>query len=120
MIYKAQFQPSELLCPITYQYVPINDCISQVIKDNQENVKPADRVLRLSKTGEPEKVDDNVDDVLCAFMQNLMPFSLVKQVFRMASQSNTRLSAIENDLKKYKKLVGGNLAKKMAYIIRDE
>jgi hypothetical protein len=121
MIYKAQFEPSELLCPITYQYVPIKDCISQVIQDNQENVKPSDRKLRLSKTEEVEnRVDNNVDDVLCAFMKTLMPFSLVKQVFGMVSQDHTHLSAIENGIRKYKKLVGENLAKKMAYIIRED
>lgn len=31
MKYKAEYQPSELLCPVTYEWIPLNEQVKQKI-----------------------------------------------------------------------------------------
>jgi len=112
MRYKAGYKPSELLCPVTYKFVPIDQCMEAVKRDNDhEKVKPEQRKLRLAPDDVPAEVDvSNLNDILCIVDRNLVTFGFICQNFHVPN------SEIEN-LKTFKRLVGPSVCSQMARIL---
>ena len=48
MRYKAQYEPSDLLCPVTYQWVPYAECVPTLNRT---------RFARLAPPGQPKRTD---------------------------------------------------------------
>ena len=107
MKYKGQYQPSDLLCLTNFQFVPMDKIIKLVENDIQDDIKPSDRVLKLCE-GTPEE-EYSIDETLCYFKDNLYTWKQIKKAFPKE----------ETKIKKYQKVVGLPLSKKMAFLINE-
>lgn len=114
MKYKAGYKPSDLLCPVTYTWVPISECIDRVKMDNDhEKVKPEERKLRLAPESVPAEVIDtsNLDDVLCVIERSLATVQTVRRCGIVIPQSERTKIAT------YKQMVGPVLCTQIARIL---
>lgn len=114
MRYKAGYKPSDLLCPVTYTWVPISQCIDQVNQDNDHTkVRPEERKLRLAPDNVPaESVDvTNVDDVVCVIERSLATVQTIRKAQIDIPQSEL------DKIATYKRLVGSTLCTQIARIL---
>lgn len=107
MKYKAQYQPSDLLCPTKYVFVSMKDVLELVEKDTKEGVKPNERKLQLYD-GKVSPISTNTDQVLCMLQQQLYRFSSLKEFLG---------NEMKKTVLKYQQLVGEDLSKSMIFII---
>jgi len=96
MRYKGQYHPSYLLCPVTYQWIPIKDALPKLEKSKFSRLN--------SRENSAEKVKVNVDKVLVSYQNEQMAFKKCNRKLR----NNFKLEVTE-----YAKLVGSDLSQKM-------
>eukprot|EP01080_Neovahlkampfia_damariscottae_P012153 gene12153-5643_t len=106
MKYKAQFQPSELLCPTTFKYYNMKDVLDIIDKDvNQKDFSK--RILNFSKEVVEETSFDSHDEILCFYDGRLFRFKTLKSTLKSMNPSL------------YHKYVGDLLASKIALIVME-
>jgi arginyl-tRNA--protein-N-Asp/Glu arginylyltransferase len=104
MKYKAQYEPSELLCPLTYKYHLMKDVLKLV--DHDTKVEDfSKRVLRFSDQKLPSV--SSMDNLLCFYEGKLYRFKQVIKVFK------------DLNLKIYHELVGGEISSRVAMLIKE-
>ncbi len=130
MLYKASFEPSDLLDPVYLIYVPFADCKEVVEKDSDyKKTKPEDRSLVLipkqSQVLQQLQRErelflercQHVEEVNVLFNQRRLTFETVKT--RLKNYLND-LDEKEEKLKLYKQLVGEVLCQDMVYVLEQE
>ena len=107
MRYKAQYAGSDLLCPETYEWIPVGQCSSKL---------DGSKYARLSDKAKDKGDDDgavNLDGVLILFERQAMAFRVYKE-FRSCEDEGERSKAEDDqEVKTYKFLVGNALSEKM-------
>jgi len=102
MRYKAKYHPSWLLCPKTYNWVPVKQALNLLDKS---------KYAVLNENSSQDSEDQNEDLNLGILFENMsMDFDDYKRLKERFAVVQT--SEIE-ELKEYSELVGGNLAKRM-------
>ena len=100
MRYKGQYYPSYLLCPESYQYIPIETCQPKL---------DASRFARLNEEATPpEDVSTWLDQSLVLFQQTIMPYAIYK------SLSGT---GEDDKMKEYAHFVGPSVATRMVVVL---
>ncbi|XP_067946498.1 arginyl-tRNA--protein transferase 1-like [Watersipora subatra] len=104
MKYKAQFSPSYLLCPESYKWTPIEDCLPQLDISKYSRLAPpteqdADRVS-----------EDDFNSTCCLHDRTIYTYNSLKTVRRRSSN--------EDQVKLYTKLVGKTLSTSMLLYMR--
>jgi len=69
MRYKAQYHPSEIVCPLTFQWIPVEKCLPKL---------DVAKFCRLSETGNAPSTELDLDEVLILYRRQAMP---VKESF---------------------------------------
>ncbi|GFR87448.1 arginyl-tRNA--protein transferase 1 [Elysia marginata] len=101
MKYKAQFHPSDLVCPESYQWVPMPQCLPKL---------DASPYARLSEPGAEDKNKDiDVNQVLVLNSRKVLPYALYKMLNTDASD--------EESVKEYAGFVGKTCAERM-FLVR--
>lgn len=109
MRYKARYKPSDLLCPITYEWVTMDRCTP--LLDANKFTKLGSEATWATCVGN-ETVTASEDDVgkaLVLYQRSVMPFS----VFCARVESSRDKSELEDqgrEVSEYARLVGGRLA----------
>ncbi|XP_068617683.1 arginyl-tRNA--protein transferase 1 [Battus philenor] len=104
MRYKGNFHPSDLLCPETYKWFPIQDCLIKLDQSPYSRLDP-----------DIDSVDENypkhgdVNHVPILFKGSVLPYKLYKK-----KESKSRLNTEE--LMDYLQLVGSSTAKKLVLV----
>ena len=99
---KAKYHPSWLLCPKTYNWVPVKQALNLLDKS---------KYAVLNENSSQDSEDQNDDLNLGILFENMsMDFDDYKRLKERFAVVQT--SEIE-ELKEYSELVGGNLAKRM-------
>jgi arginine-tRNA-protein transferase len=115
MRYKMQYEPSDLLCPVTLTWVPFTECKEQVEKDSSIHIDNAGtRTLRLAgpNVRTPTK-NNNIDDILLIYSQQLFKYQVLKNLMVVKKEFKEKLES-------YKHLVGDELSKRMALVLNEE
>uniref|UniRef100_A0A0B7ANR0 Arginyl-tRNA--protein transferase 1 n=2 Tax=Arion vulgaris TaxID=1028688 RepID=A0A0B7ANR0_9EUPU len=99
MRYKGQYQPSYLVCPDTYEWVPIEKCRPKL---------DVSKYSRLSETGSDSQKNIDVNKVLVLHKGNMLPYEFYKI---MSSHSKNDDEVIE-----YAGLVGKTCAESMLLV----
>ena len=100
MRYKGQYFPSYLLCPESYQFIPIKTCRPKL---------DANRYARLNDEATPsENVSTWVDTALVLFQRTIMPYSLYKTIAG---------SGEEAKVTEYTRFVGPSVAPRMVLVL---
>ena len=109
MKYKAQFEPSSLLCPITYQWTPLDDRLRSILDrmELEQRLLPF-AVDSASVETEPFTLQDNR---LLAVRQGQRP------VMVMGSQMPSLPSDVEQDYKEFHRLMSHRLFKQCVLIL---
>jgi len=110
MKYKGQYEPSDLLCPTQFEWVPMHQCYDLVKADS--TAEPAQRLLTLSKGVVPnQQIDMSEIMNMKIFIQGMViPYAmLVTQIPLPQSVPDKMLS--------FRKLITKDLATKLAYVI---
>ena len=100
MRYKGQYYPSYLLCPESYQFIPIETCRPKL---------DASRYAHLNdEASPPEDVSTWLDKSLVLFQRTLMPYGVYKM-----------LAGTKEDAKvtEYARFVGPSVAPRMALVL---
>ncbi|XP_067382074.1 arginyl-tRNA--protein transferase 1 isoform X1 [Channa argus] len=98
MRYKGQYQPSDLLCPETYVWVPIERCIPQL-----ENSRYA-RLNQDLDAGDAQLLKD-VGRALVLYRRAVMPFAVYSRKRKSSSD--------ETEVQQYASLVGQDCAERI-------
>ena len=100
MRYKGQYFPSFLLCPESYQFIPIETCRPKL---------DASRYARLNdEATPPEDVSTWVDKTLVLFQRTIMPYA----VYRAIAGSGENAKVTE-----YARFVGPSVASRMVLVL---
>jgi arginine-tRNA-protein transferase len=100
MRYKGEYYPSVLLCPESYQFIPIETCRPKL---------DASRYARLNdEATPPEDVSTWVDKSLVLFQRTIMPFA----VYRTIAGSGEDAKVTE-----YARFVGPSVAPRMVLVL---
>ncbi|KAK0053361.1 arginyl-tRNA--protein transferase 1-like isoform X1 [Biomphalaria pfeifferi] len=100
MRYKGQFVPSFLACPVSYTWVPIEQCRPKL---------DASKYSRLSESGVEDKDKDiDVNQVLVLNKGNILPYGF----FKMMTSRNSD----ESEVKEYGEFVGKTCAERMLLV----
>ncbi|KAI8609038.1 arginine-tRNA-protein transferase [Chytriomyces sp. MP71] len=121
MRYKAQFRPSELLCPKLYTWVPVDKCI-QLLDIN--------KVARLSVMLERETTPDSTDsdvygpDAISSSFEVKLPDDVINlKVFKDGRVTLVKMLSKEHAVKlakgliEFVKLVGVDVARDIFYVV---
>ncbi|GFO24303.1 Arginyl-tRNA--protein transferase 1 [Plakobranchus ocellatus] len=81
MKYKAQFNPSDLVCPQSYQWVPVPQCLPKL------DVSPYSRLAEAK--AEDKNKDVDVNQVLVLHRRKVLPYALYKLMNSEASDEAT-------------------------------
>ncbi|RUS75694.1 hypothetical protein EGW08_016536 [Elysia chlorotica] len=101
MKYKAQFFPSDLVCPESYQWVPVQQCLPKL---------DASPYSRLSEPGAEDKNKDiDIHQVLVLYNRKVLPYALYKMMNREATD--------EENVTEYAGFVGKTCAERM-FLVR--
>ncbi|KAK3770372.1 hypothetical protein RRG08_028270 [Elysia crispata] len=101
MKYKAQFSPSDLVCPESYHWVPVQHCLPKL---------DASPYSRLSETEAVDKNKDiDINQVLVLNSRKVLPYALYKMMNSQASDEET--------VKEYAGFVGKTCAERM-FLVR--
>lgn len=100
MRYKAKYQPSWLLCPVTFTWIPVRDSLPLLDKAKFSKLSPIGHEI----VDAGELIAANLDEVLVLYENQAMPFRLYRSL--------AKVDGIEiNELKEYAGLIGCNLSK---------
>lgn len=105
MRYKGNFHPSDLLCPETYKWFPIKDCIPKL------EASPYSRL-----DSDIDSVDDNfpsendLNYIPILVKGVVLPFKMYKRKFGAKKKENM------DDLMEYARLVGAKAAKSLILV----
>lgn len=100
MRYKGEYYPSFLLCPESYQFIPIETCRPKL---------DASRYARLNdEATPPEDVSTWVDKTLVLFQRTIMPYA----VYRAIAGSGENAKVTE-----YTRFVGSSVAPRMVLVL---
>ncbi|XP_032889696.1 arginyl-tRNA--protein transferase 1 isoform X5 [Amblyraja radiata] len=98
MKYKGQYYPSELLCPETYNWVPIEKCRAKL--DQSEYSR-----LHENPNSEDENRLQNLNKVLILYRNTMMPYNIYRRRQKRAND--------EAVVQQYANLVGQTCAERM-------
>ncbi|XP_023248172.1 arginyl-tRNA--protein transferase 1 [Copidosoma floridanum] len=104
MCYKAKMRPSKLLCPESYVWCDINDCLKKL------DVSKYSR-LNDDSNAQDEDGNVNINQVLVLYERKAMHYRVWKNRFPN--------SAVDSLIREYACLVGKKCATSMLYYIRD-
>ena len=100
MRYKGQYYPSYLLCPESYQFIPIETCRPKL---------DACRYARLNdEATPPEDVSTWVDKVLVLFQRMIMPYAVYRAI--AGSEEDAKVT-------EYARFVGPSVATRMVLVL---
>ncbi|XP_076669911.1 arginyltransferase 1 isoform X1 [Andrena cerasifolii] len=101
MQYKARMKPSKLLCPETYEWFDIEDCLIKLDKQ---------KYCRFNQDIDAIDLDGvvDIDDVLILHKDDIMPYGLYKERSRRSITKEQ-----ENAIKEYATLVGMKCAQSL-------
>ena len=100
MRYKGQYYPSYLLCPESYQFIPIETCRLKL---------DASRYARLNdEATPPEDVSTWVDKTLVLFQRTIMPYAVYRTIAGSAEDAKVT---------EYARFVGPSVASHMVLVL---
>ena len=100
MRYKGQYYPSYLLCPESYQFIPIETCRPKL---------DASRYARLNdEATPPEDVSTWVNKVLVLFQRTIMPYAVYRAI--AGSEEDAKVT-------EYARFVGPSVAPRMVLVL---
>jgi len=103
MRYKAKYHPSWLLCPKTYNWVPVKQALNLLDKSKYAVLNPENS----SQDSDDQNEDLNLGILFENTMMDFDDYKGLKERFTMVTNSEME------ELKEYSDLVGPNLAKRM-------
>lgn len=71
MRYKAQYHPSEIVCPLTFQWIPVEKCLPKL---------DVAKFCRLSETGNAPSTELDLDEVLILYRRQAMPYGVYREL----------------------------------------
>ncbi|XP_055502782.1 arginyl-tRNA--protein transferase 1 isoform X4 [Leucoraja erinacea] len=98
MKYKGQYHPSELLCPETYNWVPIEKCRAKLDQSKYSR-------LHENPNSEDENRLQNLNKVLILYRNTMMPYNIYRRRQKRAND--------EAVVQQYANLVGQTCAERM-------
>ena len=101
MRYKGQYKPSELLCPETFQWVPISHALP---------------ILEVSKYSKLAK--DAPSEVFNPKDVNRIPVLFKDKIYALDSFTSSGQKQLRPQMEAYLKVVGSQLADKMLFVIK--